>query len=86
LTSSINEFIKKHIGIELDNTHLLNNVDEKVLNDKLIELQDKPITVSEGTEVLVHPLMNHYSKDNNILNKFGSCSEITYCRIRHYVE
>lgn len=86
LTSSINDFINKHIGIELDNTHLLNNVDDKVLNDKLIELQDKPITVSEGTEVLVHPLMNHYSKDSNILNKFGSCSEITYCRIRHYVE
>lgn len=86
LTSSMNDFIKKHIGVELDNTHLLNNIDDKVLNDKLIELQDKPITVSEGTEVLVHPLMNHYSKDNNILNKFGSCSEITYCRIRHYVE
>lgn len=86
LTSSINDFIKKHVGIELDNTHLLNTVDEKVLNDKLIELQDKSITVSEGTEVLVHPLMNHYSKDINILNKFGSCSEITYCRIRHYVE
>lgn len=86
LKSSMNEFIKKHIGIDLDNTHLLNNIDDKLLNEKLIELQDKPITVSEGTEVLVHPLMNHYSKDNNRLNKFGSCSEITYCRIRHYVE
>lgn len=87
LISSMDEFIKKHIGIELDdNTHSLNNIDKNVLNDKLIELQDKSITVSEGTEVLVHPLMNHYSKDNNILNKFGTCSEITYCRIRHYVE
>lgn len=86
LKSSMNEFIKKHIGIDLDNTHLLNNIDDKLLNEKLIELQDKPITVSEGTEVLVHPLMNHYSKDSNILNKFGTCSEITYCRIRHYVE
>lgn len=86
LTSSMNDFIKKHIGVELDNTNLLNNIDDKVLNDKLIELQDKPITVSEGTEVLVHPLMNHYSKDRNILNKFGVCSETTYCRIRHYVE
>lgn len=86
LTSSMNDFIKKHIGVELDNTHLLNNIDDKVLNDKLIELQDKLITVSEGTEVLVHPLMNHYSKDRNILNKFGACSETTYCRIRHYVE
>jgi hypothetical protein len=82
----MNDFIKKHIGVELDNTHLLNNIDDKVLNDKLIELQDKPITVSEGTEVLVHPLMNHYSKNRNILNKFGTCSETTYCRIRHYVE
>nr|DAW35582.1 MAG TPA: hypothetical protein [Caudoviricetes sp.] len=55
-----------------------------------MELHDETITVTVGTEVLVHPLMNHYKSKlfdiNNDINKLGDYTNISYCRIRHYVE
>lgn len=90
LLSSIEDFIKTHIGVELDENHLLNSIDNTLIDNKLMELHDETITVTVGTEVLVHPLMNHYKSKlfdiNNDINKLGDYTNISYCRIRHYVE